>query len=105
MVALRTFGFLLLSFTIHTRCRAGTMAFQLLFVLPVAILSMASAQSICDSSVVSPMVFPIHNVTLQGAVLRRGVGFSPGTPPQPLAFFPYPYVTATFLLPEAPKLT
>ena len=105
MVVLHRFVVLLPSFTIHTHCQAGTMAFQLRFVLSVAICSMASAQSICDSSVVSPMVFPIHNVTLQGAVLRRGVGFSPGTPPQPLAFFPYPYVTATYLLHEAPKIT
>ena len=75
------------------------MTSQLLYSILVAIFSVVSAQSTCDSSVVAPMVFPIQNVTLLGPVLRRGVGFSPGTPPQPLAFYPYPYVTACYLLP------
>lgn len=76
------------------------MAPQLLHILFLALLSIASAQSICDPSVASPIVSSIRNVTLQWGILRRGIAFSLGTPPQPLAFdlqlyvrFPTPILT------------
>lgn len=59
---------------------------QLLHTLLLALFSIAFAQPMCDSSVVSPIVSSICNVTFQGAISRRGVAFSLGTPPQSLTF-------------------
>lgn len=73
------------------------MASQVLHILLLALLSVASAQLMCDPSVLSPIVSSIRNVTLQWGILRRGIAFSLGTPPQPLAFYLQLYVCPQLL--------
>ena len=68
------------------------MALLRLFYTLIPFISKSIAQSTCDSSVPSPIVVAVRNVTLDGEVLRRGVALSPGTPPQNLAFGFLPYV-------------
>lgn len=60
------------------------------YIAVASFIALGWSQS-CDPSVQPPLVIPIHNVSLQAPVVRRGAAVSIGTPPQTFAFSIDPY--------------